>query len=418
MRSSARAAAHCVVVGKRYAHLMRILHTSDWHIGRTFHGETVRDHLGVALAAIPEWVDRYDVDVVLVAGDIFDSSLPAAWAFEALTELLVNIREAGAQVILSSGNHDSAQRLAYMAPLTATAGVHVRADPVAPIEPVILHDEYGEVRFYPIPYLEPAVVRTRGDEQAAEVRTQADAITWAIGRIQTDLDACSNPKVRTVALAHCFAAGVPAATPGFDLERDLSAGGLDVVPVELFTPFTYVALGHIHSRMKLTDSVRYSGAPLHYSFTETGTDRGAWLIEFDAAGIKESQWLEFPIPRALRQITGTLDELLEGTEHDDARADWLQVTLTDALRPIDAMLKLRRKFPNTVQLLYAPPQSPREAETYRSKLAKAKNDSERIISFLKHVRNGEATSESPNWSRELEMVDSLIEAHAQQESTR
>ena len=150
--------------------------------------------------------------------------------------------------------------------------------------------------------------------------------------------------------------------------------------------------------MKLTDSVRYSGAPLHYSFTETGTDRGAWLIEFDAAGIKESQWLEFPIPRALRQITGTLDELLEGTEHDDARADWLQVTLTDALRPIDAMLKLRRKFPYTAQLLYAPPQSPRETETYRSKLAKAKNDSERIISFLKHVRNGEATSESPNLS--------------------
>lgn len=398
---------------------MRILHTSDWHIGRTFHGESVRDHLDAVLARIPVWVEEHDIDLVCVAGDIFDSSLPAAWAFTALTELLVQIRAAGATVVLSSGNHDSSDRLGYLAPLAATAGVHIHANPLQPCAPVVLDDEFGTVRLYPIPYLEPAIVRTQGGEGASEVRTQADAIAWAVSQINDDLAAHADAAAtRSVVLAHCFAAGVPSTAPGTDLERDLSAGGLDVVPLDHFAPFDYVALGHIHSKMELRPSIRYSGAPLHYSFSEAGLPRGAWLVDLDGTGLKSCQWLDFPIPRALQCRSGTLAELMAMDDNDPLRNDWLQLTLTDDVRPTDAMLKLRTKFPHTVQLRYAPTQQAATATGYRHTLARTRTDRDRIVAFLKHVRIGAATTANDDWSHELTMIDELVDAYLKREAER
>lgn len=408
---------------------MRILHTSDWHIGRTFHGESVRDHLQTALACIPNWVREHHIDVVAVAGDVFDSTIPAAWAFNMLTELVAEIREAGAIVIISSGNHDSAERLRYMSPLTAKGGVYFGADACSPCTPVVLNDEHGSVRFYPVPYLEPAIVRTRAGESAAEVRTQDQAMQWALQQVREDLNAAEvsaseladalTGKPRSVVLAHCFAAGVRQDVPGADLERDLSAGGLDVVSLDHFAPFDYVALGHIHSRMNLTERIRYSGSPLHYSFSETGAERGAWLVDLDAAGFAGAQWLQFPVPRPLARISGKLDDLLDDADLSCQTDSWLQVTLTDNQRPLDAMSRLRQRFPFTVHLVHIPERSAQDApRSYRETLAEATSDRDRIIAFLQHVRGGSDATNDANWTRELECIDELLDELAVEAADR
>lgn len=396
---------------------MRILHTSDWHIGRTFHAESVREHLESVLGTLPTMVTDHAVDLVCVSGDIFDSSIPPAWAFDLLTELLVRIRAVGATVVISSGNHDSAERLRYMAPLAALGGVHVCATPLEPCRPIILHDDHGAVRVYAMPYLEPVMLRTRGPQDAADVRTQDDAIAWATNRIRTNISA-EDEGARTVVLAHCFAAGVPANVPGADLERDLTAGGLDVVSTDHFAGFDYVALGHIHSRMKLSEAIRYSGAPLHYSFTEAGQPRGAWLVELDSDGLRACDWLDFPVPRRLHKLEGNLQELLTNPEFAAYEDCWLQITLTDTLRPIDTMNKLRDRFPYVVHLLFAPRDAPKHTDRYRTRLASLTTDRDRMEAFLTLIRGASATTEHEQWQAEVSRLDELIAEQTMAETSR
>ena len=361
---------------------MRILHTSDWHLGRTFHGERVLDALRGVLDALVAAVREHGVDVVVVAGDVFDSTTPAADAFAALDDALVALAEAGARVVLTSGNHDSAARLRFQSRFARLGGVHVLADHERPESWVDLDDAHGPVRFHGIPYLEPALVRRF--EGAAEVRSQRDAIAWAMGRIR----AVEGPPARSVVVAHCFAAGVPDAAMADDLERDLTAGGLDVVPIELFDGADYVALGHIHGRAALAERVRYSGAPLHYSFAEAGHPRGAWLVDLDADGFAGAQWLELPVPRPLRVLEGRLDELLADPGLADATGAWVSARLTDTDRPLDAMRRLRSRFPHALHLEFAPIDAPRVAD-YRARLAAAVTPEQRVDAFLELVRDGD-----------------------------
>ena len=362
---------------------MRILHTSDWHLGRTFHGERVLDALRGVLEALVAAVAERGVDVVVVAGDVFDSTTPAAEAFELLDDLLVGLAEAGARVVVTSGNHDSAARLRFQSRFARLGGVHVLADHAHPESFVDLDDAHGPVRFHGIPYLEPALVRRF--DGAAEVRSQHDAVAWAMDRIRALGD--DGPARRVIA-AHCFAAGVPDAAMADDLERDLTAGGLDVVPIGLFEGADYVALGHIHGRAVLAESVRYSGAPLHYSFGEAGAPRGAWLVDLDADGFAGAEWLELPVPRPLRVLRGRLDELLADPALADAAEAWVAARLTDTDRPTDAMRRLRSRFPHALHLEFAP--IVREgAHDYRARLAAATTPEERVDAFLAHVRGGE-----------------------------
>jgi DNA repair protein SbcD/Mre11 len=382
---------------------MRILHTSDWHIGRTFHGHSTMDALAEVLDALTAQVREHGVDVVVLAGDVFDSATPAGPAYTLLSDALVSVSDAGARVVVTSGNHDSAARLGFQARLLRD-GIHVLTDPLAVGVPVTLEDDHGPVRFFGIPYLEPAIVRQHWS--GVELRTQAQTLSHAMDLVRAGM--AEHPG-RSVAIAHCFAAGVDAT---LGLEREVRQGGLDVVPLAVFDGPDYVALGHIHGRQQVSERVRYSGAPLHYSFGEQRKPRGSWLVDLDADGLADVRWLELPVPRRLVTLTGTLDEILS-VENVAAHADdWVCAVYTDALAQTEPMRRLRESYPFCAMVQHQPEISERAVErSYVDRLRGAVTDTERIEAFLEHVRSGHGPSER---ERELirEVLDDRVRADA------
>lgn len=358
---------------------MKLLHTSDWHIGRTFHGHSTLAALGLVLDALVETVRAERIDAVLVAGDIFDSAVPAAEHFTLLTRTLEAIRAAGADVVLTSGNHDSPARLGFQAGLLRSSGVHVLTDPEAYAEPVVLRDASGlEVGVYGIPFLEPALYRHRHPEES--LRRHEEVLAFAMGRVRAAAEAAGRP---WVVLAHCFAVGAPAAV----LERDITAGGLDYVSVEHFAAADYAALGHVHGRAELLPSVRYSGAPLHYSFGEAAKPRGGWLVTIGAGGLDGVEWSRLPVPRRLSLIEGRLAELLADPSLAEFEADWVSAVLTDAVRPLDAMASLQSRFPGCATLEHRPPQAAAQPRAYAERI-RGRSDVDVVDDFLAHVRGG------------------------------
>ncbi|WP_181445805.1 exonuclease SbcCD subunit D [Cryobacterium ruanii] len=403
---------------------MKILHTSDWHIGRTFHTHSTLAHLGIVLDALVELVRERGVDAVVVAGDVFDSAMPSKESYALLTGTLRRLKEAGAAVVMTSGNHDSATRLGFQSEWAALAGIHVVTRPEQYLEPITITDEYGPVHFYGIPYLEPVLIRHL--HPGVSLKTHEQVLNFAMMRIRDDLAGRGG---RSVVLAHCFAAGVAPAAESSDVERDITAGGLDVVPLGVFDGCDYVALGHIHGRATLTERVRYSGAPLHYSFSEVGKPRGAWLVELDAEGLggtehsraehgaaehgaaehgaaehgaaEESaaghpavEWVDLPIPRRLTVLTGELATLLTDETLAHNEGDWVKVVLTDRVRPLDAMRSLQTRFAHCVALEHRPAITLEAGgSTYAERIRAATSDAEIVAGFLSFVRNGVGPSE-------------------------
>lgn len=382
---------------------MRILHTSDWHIGRTFHGHSTLDALAEVLGALVEEVRARAIDVVVVAGDVFDSATPSAACYPVLSTALSGLRAAGARVVITSGNHDSAARLGFMAEFTCDAGIHILTDPAAVGAPVVIDDEHGPVLFYGIPYLEPSIVRAQWPGVA--MRTQAQALEHAMSLVRGDLAA--RPAVRSVAVSHCFAAGT-APSPG--VERDIQSGGIDVVPLSTFDGPDYVALGHIHGRAVLSERIRYCGAPLFFSFSEQHKARGAWIVELDAAGLASVEWMALPVPRALVTLTGTLDELLEREEYERHTGEWVCAVLTDAVPPIDPMRKLQARFPWCATLMLKPPARESDGRDYGQRVRAAASDLELVDAFLGHVRAGTGLSDA-----ERDLIGDVLDAHASAE---
>ena len=379
---------------------MRILHTSDWHIGRTFHGHQTLDALAEVLAALVAQVRAHAVDVVVVAGDVFDSAMPAAGCYTLLTDTLVALRETGARVIVTSGNHDSAARLGFQSRLLRD-GIHVLTDPLAVGTPVTVDDEHGPVHFYGIPFLEPALVRHLW--QGVDLRTQAQAVAHAMELVRRDAAARRDAEgtTRTVAIAHCFAAGVEA-TP--HLERDIQQGGLDVVPLTVFDGVDYMALGHIHGRSRLSETVRYAGAPLHYSFGEGDKPRGSWLVELDADGFAGARWLDLPVPRRLVTLRGSLDELLTAERFADAEDAWVRAEYTDTAQQTDVMRRLQERFPHCAEVRHTPAiRAADDGRTFAARVRAARDDAELVDAFLAHVRGGVGASEA-----EAELVREVI----------
>ncbi|WP_105035858.1 exonuclease SbcCD subunit D [Cryobacterium aureum] len=367
---------------------MKILHTSDWHIGRTFHTHSTLEHLGLVLDALVAVVAERGVDVVAVAGDVFDSAMPSKESYALLADTLRRLKEAGASVVMTSGNHDSATRLGFQSEWAALAGIHIVTRPEQYASPITLADEHGPVHFYGIPYLEPALIRHL--HPGVMLKTHEQVLDFAMTRIRNDLVGRGG---RSVVLAHCFAAGVTPATESSDVERDITAGGLDVVPLSVFDGCDYTALGHIHGRATLTPRVRYSGAPLHYSFAEAGKPRGAWLVELgaDASAV---EWVDLPVPRRLVVLTGDLADLLADEAFADNEGDWVKAILTDQVRPLDAMRALQTRFAHAVTLEHRPTITfEADGSTYAERIRAATSDPEIVAGFLSFVRNGVGPSE-------------------------
>ncbi|MFD3506151.1 exonuclease SbcCD subunit D [Nocardia sp. NPDC058666] len=355
---------------------MRILHTSDWHIGRTFHGVDLLADQARVLTAIAELVESESVDVVVVPGDIYDRSIPNADAIGVCNRGFEAIRAAGATIIATSGNHDSPARLGAGASFAAAGGLHLCTKVAHADRPIVLSDIHGDVAFYGIPYLEPEI--TRAELGVPQAHSHAEILDAAMARIRADL--ANRSGARTVVLAHAFVIGGEATGS----ERSISVGGVETVSMSAFDGIDYVALGHLHSPQTLSESVRYSGSPLPYSFGESSHRKAVWIVDLDGQGLAAVSRHDLPLVRGLSRITGTLDSLLTDAEYDCAEEHYVSATLTDTTRPVDPMRKLRARFPHAVHVEWARPEGNPELH-YRERVH-GRRDAEVAASFLTDVR--------------------------------
>ncbi|MEV1249360.1 exonuclease SbcCD subunit D [Nonomuraea sp. NPDC050022] len=349
---------------------MRILHTSDWHLGRSFHRESLLEGQAAFIDHLIETVRAERVDVVVVSGDVYDRALPPVDAVALCGDALRRLMGTGARTVLISGNHDSARRLGFGADLIDAAGVHLRTDPSRAWEPVLVDD----VAFYGIPYLEPELVR--GPWELPD-RSHTAALSHAMAHIRADA-----PRHRhSVVLAHAFVTGGEAS----DSERDISVGGVAHVPLSAFEGVDYVALGHLHGRQRMSETVRYSGSPLAYSFSEVNQKKGSWLVTLGSsdADSLEIDFVPAPVPRPIGRLRGPLEDLLTSSAYDDVEDHWLQVILTDPIRPKSAMDRLRARFPHTLALSFEPSGGAPVSQPAR---LSGRPEAEVALDFIREVR--------------------------------
>jgi exonuclease SbcD len=383
---------------------MRLLHTSDWHLGRSFHRE---DLLGAQARFVDFLVDTVRaerVDAVLVSGDVYDRALPSVDAVALCNDALRRLAAAGTRVVLISGNHDSARRLGFGADLIDAAGIHLRTDPAAVGRPVLLDDADGAVAVYALPYLEPDAVR---GELGCDERSHQAVLGVAMGRVRADL--AGRPGARSVVLAHAFVTGGEVS----DSERDISVGGVGSVPASVFAGVDYAALGHLHGPQRLAEGVHYSGSPLAYSFSEEQHRKAVLLVDLDPSpgGAVRVERVPTPVERPLARVTARLDDLLTADRWAGLTDHYLQVTLTDPVRPVEPMERLRVRFPHVLVLGFAPDGGgDADLRSYAARL-QGRDDQEVAADFVEHVRSAPSSAESALLAEAFEAVR-LAEASA------
>lgn len=330
---------------------MRLLHTSDWHLGRTLHGVDLLEHQAAYLDHLVDVVRTEGVDAVVVAGDVYDRAIPPVEAVTLLSDTLARLAEL-TTVVVTSGNHDSATRLGFGAGLMRDR-VRLRTRVAALDEPV----ELGDVLVYGLPYLDPDGCRAELAPVAEDgtrmllARSHAAVTTAAMARVRADA-ARRAPGSRVVVAAHAFVVGGRAS----ESERDIRVGGVDHVPADVFAGADYVALGHLHGPQAVTGPegtvLRYSGSPLAYSFSERHQTKSSVLVDL-AGATPTTELVPAPVPRRLHDLTGHLDDLLgaDAAAHAD---DWVRVTVTDAARPADLFRRVRQRFPHALVVQHRP----------------------------------------------------------------
>ncbi|MEV6807014.1 exonuclease SbcCD subunit D [Streptomyces sp. NPDC051132] len=387
---------------------MRLLHTSDWHLGRAFHRVNLLGAQAEFIGHLVTTVREREVDAVVVSGDVYDRAVPPLAAVELFDTALHRLADLGVPTVMISGNHDSARRLGVGAGLIDRAGIHLRTEPSAAGTPVILEDAHGEVAFYGLPYLEPALVK---GEFGVDKAGHEAVLGAAMDRVRADL-AGRAPGTRSVVLAHAFVTGGQAS----DSERDITVGGVAAVPAAVFDGVDYAALGHLHGCQTLTERVRYSGSPLAYSFSEAGHRKSMWLVDLDADGAVTAERVDCPVPRPLARLRGTLEDLLADpalTPHEDA---WVEATLTDPVRPADPMARLTERFPHTLSLVFAPDRAPDDPRVSYARRLAGRSDQQIAQDFVAHVRGAGPDEHEAAVLRET--IDAVRADHAVREVAR
>jgi len=382
---------------------MRLLHTSDWHLGRSFHGASLLDEQAEALDRIVELAREAAVDLVVIAGDLYDRAIPPAAAVSLFTDTLARLRSAGIAVVAIAGNHDSHVRVSVYDPLLSDLGVTIRGAVSRAAEPVLVQPAAGgdAVAVYPLPYLEPVVdgprllTRLEVEEEPAnpgrsepadpgqtgpgtagtEAAGPGQGEPAAVGRFSHEAttrlalqgirrDLARRPGCRSVLVAHTFVAG----GLGSDSERELSVGQVDRVSVETFAGFDYAALGHLHGSQQLDGPrLAYSGTPLPYSFSEERHRKSVRIVELAADGTPAVEVVPLGVGRSLQTLEGTLARLLSDPAFEGARGARVRAILTDEALPLQAMGRLRERFPHAVELRHQPPAVERSSGDERSR---------------------------------------------------
>jgi exonuclease SbcD len=361
---------------------MRLLHTSDWHIGRSLHGTDLLAEQEAVLGGLAGVVVDESVDVVVVAGDVYDRAVPSADATGVLDRVVGRLLAAGAAVVMTPGNHDSARRLGTFSGLLSAAGLHVRASARVLDEPVLLRDQHGDVAIYGLPFLEPEVARH--ELGLTDARSHEAVLRAAMDRVRADL--FLRPGTRSVVLAHAFVGGGVAS----ESERDICVGGVDLVPASVFDGADYVALGHLHRPQTLSGRMRYSGSPMPYSFGEAGQEKLTWLVDLDATGLAGVRPVPLPVSRPLTILSGDLAELLADPAYARFEDHFVSARLTDAVRPVDPMRQLQTRFAHCVHLEWAGSGAVADGRSYQE-LMRGRSDLDIAEEFVSHVRGVAAT---------------------------
>lgn len=325
---------------------MKLIHLSDLHLGKRVNEFSMLEDQKYILKEILQIVDREHPDGVLIAGDVYDKPVPPAEAVTLFDDFLVQLVKRNLQVFVISGNHDSAERIAFGGRLMERSGIHLSPVYNGIVEPVMMEDEYGPLAVWMLPYLKPGHVRQFWKEE--EILSYTDALRTALQHLGTETEKF-NPSIRNILVTHQFVTGAARSD-----SEDISVGGADNVDVSVFDAFDYVALGHIHRPQNVrNERIRYCGTPLKYSFSEAGHEKSVTAVEFSEKGSVEIRTLPLHPRHDLREIRGTYMEVTARSFYEGTAADdYLHITLTDEEDIPDAVGKLRVIYPNLMKLDY------------------------------------------------------------------
>lgn len=371
---------------------MKLFHLSDLHIGKRVNEFSMIEDQKYILTQILYAADQEKPDGILISGDVYDRTIPTAEAVQVFDAFLTRLSEQKIPAFIISGNHDSAERLAFGSSLMGKSGIYFSKVYDGTVEKIPMQDAYGTVWIYLLPFLRPSTIRHALPERAEEVQSAADAVRIALE--QTKID----EKERNVLLAHQFVTGAKRC----DAE-ELQVGDVDQIPAELFTSFEYVALGHIHSPQKVgRETVRYCGAPLKYSFSEAGQEKSITVVELKEKGSVGLRTIPLKPLHDLRKIRGTYLEVTAKSFYENRDCeDYLQVTLTDEEDVPDGMAKLRTIYPNLMRLEYDNKRTRSNAEVRAAERVEEKSELELFQEFYELQNNQSMTEVQEQFVEEL-----------------
>ena len=321
---------------------MKFLHLAALHLGKRVNGFSMLEDQAHILRQILAILDDEQPDGVLIAGDVYDKSVPSVEAVGLLDGFLTELRARGVPVLLISGNHDSPERLAFGGRVMDSCGIHISPVYDGALAPVTLQDAFGPVHVWLLPFVKPAHVRRWFPD--ADIESYTDAVAEAVAHMDIDTAA------RNVLVTHQFVTGGTRSG-----SEELSVGGTDNVDSGVFAPFDYVALGHLHGAQHIgRETIRYAGSPLKYSFSEARQHKSVTVVTLGEKGDVQVRTVALTPLRELREIRGSYDELTARSfyEHTTYRSDYLHLILTDEQDVFDAMSRLRTIYPYLMTLDY------------------------------------------------------------------
>ncbi|TOA26098.1 exonuclease SbcCD subunit D [Vibrio parahaemolyticus] len=362
---------------------MKFIHTSDWHLGRQFHNVSLLEDQQAVLEQLIQYIENNPVDAVIVAGDVYDRSVPPTIAIELLNRVVKRIcGELNTPMILISGNHDGAERLGFGSEQMKRSGLHIISNFEDMLTPVVIETKAaGHVAFYGMPYNDPEQVRYVYKEP---VSTHDEAHKLIAEKITEQFQS----EHRNILISHCFVDGAIES----ESERPLSIGGSDRVSHEHFLNFDYVALGHLHQPQKKGEEyIRYSGSLMKYSFGEQNQKKGFTLVEIGKDGFIGAEHIELTAPHEMRIVEGELEQILEWGKTDPKNEDYLLVRLMDKHAILNPMEKLRTVYPNVLHLEKPGMLIGVEQEMAQAKLARSEIDM--FKDFFAEAQDSELSNE-------------------------
>lgn len=360
---------------------MKFFHLSDLHLGKRVNEFSMLEDQWDILQKIVVFAKEHKPDAVLIAGDVYDKSMPIVEAVQLLDRFLVWLNELGITVFIVSGNHDNAERVAFGAELLKNSSVHIVQSYNGKIAPVTLSDGYGDINIWMLPYLKPSLIRRHFPDR--DVNTYSDAISAALSNANLDISA------RNVLIAHQFVTGAITSE-----SEEISVGGSENVDGSVFDGFDYVALGHIHRPQQICrETLRYCGTPLKYSFSEASHTKSVTVVDMDGKG--EIKITELPLVplRDMREVRGTYNEIMNRNSYRGTNTeDYIHIVLTDEQDEPDAISKLRNVYPNLMRLEYDNKRT-QAASSFETVASTEKKTPSQLFGELFEMQNGQPMSE-------------------------